>query len=109
VARGVVGEGGGALSPAPLPQAPATTQSFRSRQLLTLPPSQNQPLSLSFPPAQAINAFEGGVIVVSHDFRLLSQIAKEIWVVENGVTIWPGDIKSYKAHLRKKMNGGGKK
>lgn len=53
--------------------------------------------------AEAINAFDGGVVLVSHDFRLLSQTAREIWVVENGVTIWRGDIMSYKEHLRKGM------
>ncbi len=53
--------------------------------------------------AEAINAFEGGVVLVSHDFRLLSQVAREIWVVENGVTIWDGDIMSYKESLRKGM------
>lgn len=53
--------------------------------------------------AEAINAFEGGVVLVSHDFRLLSQVAREIWVVENGVKVWTGDIMSYKESLRKGM------
>lgn len=51
--------------------------------------------------AEAINAFEGGVVLVSHDFRLLSQVAREIWVVEDGVKVWSGDILSYKESLRK--------
>ena len=29
--------------------------------------------------AEAINAFEGGVVLVSHDMRLISQVAKQIW------------------------------
>lgn len=53
--------------------------------------------------AEAINAFEGGVVLVSHDFRLLSQVAREIWVVEEGVKVWNGDIMSYKMHLKKGM------
>lgn len=53
--------------------------------------------------AEAINAFEGGVVLVSHDFRLLSQVAREIWVVDNGVTVWEGDIMSYKEFLKKDM------
>jgi ATP-binding cassette subfamily F protein 2 len=51
--------------------------------------------------ADAIKLFKGGVIVISHDFRLLSQIAEEIWVVDRGLKIWDGDIRSYKAHLKK--------
>lgn len=53
--------------------------------------------------AEAIKAFEGGVVLVSHDFRLLSQVAQEIWVVEDGVNKWEGDIMSYKKYLKKGM------
>lgn len=52
--------------------------------------------------AEAINAFNGGVVVISHDFRLLSKIAEEIWVVDHGLKVWDGDIRSYKASLKKK-------
>jgi len=51
--------------------------------------------------ADAINNFNGGVVLVSHDFRLISQVAEEIWVCENGtVTKWEGTIESYKEKLR---------
>jgi ATP-binding cassette, subfamily F, member 2 len=53
--------------------------------------------------AEAINEFEGGVVLVSHDFRLLSQVAREIWVVDHGLSIWDGDIASYKESLKKGM------
>lgn len=54
--------------------------------------------------AEAINDFEGGMVLVSHDFRLISQVAEEIWVCENQtVTKWQGDILSYKDHLRRKI------
>ena len=33
--------------------------------------------------AKAIKSFEGGVVLVSHDFRLIDQVADEIWVCEN--------------------------
>ena len=40
-------------------------------------------------------------MLVSHDFRLISQVAQEIWVVENkAVTRWPGSISDYKEHLK---------
>jgi len=55
--------------------------------------------------ADAINAFEGGMVLVSHDFRLINQVAKEIWVCENQtVTPWKHDIMSYKTVLRKRMH-----
>jgi len=51
--------------------------------------------------ADAINNFNGGVVLVSHDFRLISQVAEEIWVCENGtVTKWEGTIEQYKEKLR---------
>jgi len=54
--------------------------------------------------ADAINAFNGGVVVVSHDFRLLDKIAKDIMVCENKtVKKWQGTIGDYKNALRKKM------
>jgi len=43
------------------------------------------------------------MVLVSHDFRLIMQVAKEIWVCEKGtVTPWKGDIFSYKKTLKKK-------
>ena len=51
--------------------------------------------------AAAIKAFPGGVVVISHDFRLLSQVAEEIWVVDHGVKKWQSDIVGYKKHLVK--------
>lgn len=54
--------------------------------------------------ADAINDFEGGLMLVSHDFRLISQVAKEIWVCEKQtVTKWRGTIESYKAMLKKRV------
>ncbi|EEP79447.1 hypothetical protein UREG_04293 [Uncinocarpus reesii 1704] len=58
--------------------------------------------------ADAINAFSGGVVVVSHDFRLLDKIAKDIMVCEyKTVRRWDGTIGEYKTHLRKKMISAG--
>lgn len=52
----------------------------------------------------AINAFEGGLVLVSHDFRLINQVAEEIWICENEtVTKWEGDIISYKDTLKAKV------
>lgn len=53
--------------------------------------------------AEAIDCFTGGTVLVSHDFRLISRVAKEIWVCDGGVKPWKGDIQSYKVHLSKEM------
>merc|ERR1739844_551245 len=52
----------------------------------------------------AINNFEGGLVLVSHDFRLINQVADKIWICENQtVTEWKGDILTYKDHLKSKV------
>ena len=54
--------------------------------------------------AEAINRYDGGLVLVSHDFRLIDAVAKEIWVCdEKKVSVWKGDIRSYKRELAKKM------
>merc|ERR1712226_974018 len=54
--------------------------------------------------ADAIKAYEGGVVLVSHDFRLIDQVAQEIWICEHQkVTKWKGDIIAYKNHLKSKV------
>eukprot|EP00415_Alexandrium_ostenfeldii_P001492 UN1492 len=54
--------------------------------------------------AEAIRAFDGGVVLVSHDFRLIDQVAQEIWVCDKQtVKKYDGNIRSYKQMLAKKM------
>jgi len=55
--------------------------------------------------ADAINHFTGGIVLVSHDFRLLEKVARTIWVVDNkDIVTWKGDIRSYKQSLINKMD-----
>ncbi|PWN94194.1 putative iron inhibited ABC transporter 2 [Acaromyces ingoldii] len=53
--------------------------------------------------AQAIREFEGGVVIVSHDFRLISQVAQELWEVKDkkivNLTKQDVDIAAYKKIL----------
>jgi ATP-binding cassette subfamily F protein 2 len=52
--------------------------------------------------AEALNEWDGGLVLVSHDFRLINQVAKEIWVCEKKtITRWNGDIMDFKRHLKK--------
>ncbi|KAF9196222.1 ABC transporter ATP-binding protein arb1 [Haplosporangium sp. Z 11] len=52
--------------------------------------------------ADAIKNFSGGVVLVSHDFRLLKEVADQIIVVDKGVSIFDGTILEYKKILQKK-------
>jgi len=53
--------------------------------------------------AEACNRFDGGMVLVSHDFRLISQVAKEIWVCDGNIEVWPEEsgIRGYKAKLQR--------
>lgn len=54
--------------------------------------------------ADAINRFNGGLVLVSHDFRLIDQVAKEIWICDHKkVEVFNGDIRNYKKDLIKNM------
>ena len=51
--------------------------------------------------AIAIQNFTGGVILVSHDMRLISQVAKEIWVCQDRtIHTYKGDINKFKMEMR---------
>ena len=54
--------------------------------------------------AKAVNEFEGGLVLVSHDMRLISQVAKEIWICDNKtITPYRGDIMNFKMDMRAQM------
>ncbi len=54
---------------------------------------------------QAINAFEGAVIIVSHDPHIIGLTAELFWLVDDGgVRPFDGDLDDYRALL---LNGGG--
>ena len=70
---------------------------------------QTYPTTWAFTPtlgwkalAMAINNFPGGVVLVSHDERLLQMMADEIWVVNKGEihedgTVTPGTVTIFEA------------
>lgn len=52
--------------------------------------------------AIAVNKFSGGLVLVSHDMRLISQVAKEIWICDKKkIEKYKGDIMNFKMDLRK--------
>lgn len=54
--------------------------------------------------ADAIKNFEGGLVLVSHDFRLINQVAEEIWVcADKSISKFEGNIQDYKKILKREM------
>uniref|UniRef100_A0A6V0BTU4 ABC transporter domain-containing protein n=1 Tax=Pseudo-nitzschia australis TaxID=44445 RepID=A0A6V0BTU4_9STRA len=54
--------------------------------------------------AKAVNEYEGGLVLVSHDMRLISQVANEIWICDEGtITKYKGDIMNFKMDMRSQM------
>lgn len=49
---------------------------------------------------QALNDYNGGIVLVSHDERIISYVCDEILIVENKkVRKWKGDFEQYRAKL----------
>ena len=56
---------------------------------------------------EAINDYEGAVVLVSHDTHLVKMVADQLWIVAGGkVTPFDGDIDDYQARLLRERNGG---
>jgi ATPase subunit of ABC transporter with duplicated ATPase domains len=62
----------------------------------------------------ALNHFEGGVVFVTHDERLIEMVADELWVVNKGVngepgsvSVWQGSYETYKEKLRDEFASSG--
>jgi len=54
--------------------------------------------------AKAVNEFEGGLVLVSHDMRLISQVANEIWICDNKtIAKYKGSIGNFKMDMRAQM------
>ena len=53
---------------------------------------------------EAINAYQGGMVVVTHDARLIEATESQLWVVEDGHAIaWEGGFSGYREHLLRKL------
>lgn len=62
----------------------------------------------------SLSRFNGGVVLVSHDERLISLVADELWVVKKGrggkpgsVSIFQGDFEAYRAQLQEELEAEG--
>ena len=49
---------------------------------------------------EALTAYSGAVILVSHDMHLLNHVADTLWLVDGGgVGVWRDDLEAYRRHL----------
>jgi ATP-binding cassette subfamily F protein 3 len=56
---------------------------------------------------QAVNAFAGAVVMVSHDPHIIGLTADRFWLVDGGrVQPYDGDLEDYRALLLSRRNGG---
>lgn len=53
---------------------------------------------------KALNDFKGGVVLVSHDERLIELVCKELWVVKDKtITNLEGGLEEYKKHVYRQL------
>ncbi|KAK3503680.1 putative positive effector protein GCN20 [Neurospora crassa] len=58
--------------------------------------------------SEALQNFEGGVLMVSHDVTMLQTVCKSLWVCENGtVEKFPGDVQAYKKRIAAQADAAG--
>ena len=49
---------------------------------------------------EALTAYSGAVILISHDMHLLSMVADRLWLVKDGsVSVWEEDLEAYRKDL----------
>ncbi|KAI6784226.1 uncharacterized protein J7T54_004772 [Emericellopsis cladophorae] len=58
--------------------------------------------------ADALNEFEGGVLMVSHDVTMLQAVCKSLWVCDGGtVEKFDGDVNQYKKRIAAQADAAG--
>jgi energy-coupling factor transporter ATP-binding protein EcfA2 len=91
---------------APIHPPPPLSHTHSPCALAPPPPQPTNGLDIESIDAlsSAIDAFQGGVVLVSHDMRLLQKVVKQIFECSDGaVTLFPGDITAYKAKLAARL------
>ncbi|MCC0024698.1 MAG: ABC-F family ATP-binding cassette domain-containing protein [Hyphomicrobiaceae bacterium] len=56
---------------------------------------------------QALNEYEGAVLIISHDRHLIDATVDEIWIAEDGtIKVWDDDMEAYQRMLISRAGGG---
>jgi ATP-binding cassette, subfamily F, member 1 len=76
----------------------------RPHILLLDEPTNNLDIETIDALCDAINRYNGGIVVVTHDQRLIEECECTLWVVEKqGVTPWTAGFDDYKANILKEL------
>ena len=55
--------------------------------------------------SEAMQSFEGALVIVSHDRFLLESVADELWLIADGrLSAYPDDLEAYRRWLSKRSN-----
>ena len=58
--------------------------------------------------AAALNEFQSGVLMVSHDVTMLQSVCTSLWVCDQGtVEPFPGDVQAYKKRIAAQADAAG--
>lgn len=58
--------------------------------------------------SEALNNFEGGVLMVSHDVTMLQNVCRSLWVCSHGrIEQFDGDVQAYKKKISSEAGSAG--
>jgi ATP-binding cassette subfamily F protein 3 len=83
--------------------------SLTNPQILVLDePSNHLDMEAMDALSEALQKFEGGVLMVSHDVTMIQNVCNSLWVCDNGtVEKFPGDVKAYKKRITEQAGEAG--
>jgi len=94
----------GALSGGQRSRVAMAAVSFEKPHILVMDePTNNLDLGSIEALAESVKAFDGGVVLVSHDQFFVSQVAKEVWSVGNGSVKLLDSFEAYRARILAKI------
>ena len=70
-------------------------------------PTNNLDLEAVAALADCVEAFDGGVLLVSHDQYFVGRVAKEVWVVDGGAVTRVESFAAYTKGIKKRIKRGG--
>ena len=73
----------------------------RPNLLLLDEPTNHLDIDMRHAVSVALQSFEGGMVIVSHDRHLVKTVADSLWVIADGkLTVFDGDLDDYQQRLR---------